>query len=207
MLLDPKTQGCNLSDSGVLKAIEFIDQMVSAQNNIINSYKIDVARILVDIANYRSRQDIWSNNFIWKCVEKISLLTWWNSFCSSTDLCIIANKILSVSATSVTTERSFSKFSNNHTKKKEPFNHINRFKNNFFVFAHYWRQTFDKNKKVICPDFEVELNKIDKNSRDLSKVTDKNSMSSCDSTSSNELKWIPSDSDSDFFNEFFKQKD
>lgn len=82
---------------------------------MLDSYKMDAAQILADIANYRTRQDIWSNDFIWKCVEKVSPLKWWNSFCSSTHLCVIANKILSVPATSAATERSFSTFSNIHT--------------------------------------------------------------------------------------------
>lgn len=38
-------------------------------------------------------------------------------------------------------------------------------------------------------------------------MSDENSMSSCDSTSSDEVEWIPSDSDNDFFSEYFKQKD
>lgn len=109
-LLDPITQGCNLSNLEVLKSIEFIDQMISAQNNLSDSYKMDAAQILADVANYRSLQDIWSNDFIWKCVEKVSPLTWWNSFCSSTHSCVIANKILSVPVTPAATERSFSTF-------------------------------------------------------------------------------------------------
>jgi len=74
-LLDPKTQGCNLSNLEVLKSIECINQMISAQNNLSDSYKMDADQILADIANYRNRQDIWSNDFIWKCVEKVTPLT------------------------------------------------------------------------------------------------------------------------------------
>lgn len=202
-LLDPKTQGCNLSNSEVLKSIEFIDQMISAQNNLSDSYKMDASQILADIANYRTRQDIWSNNFIWKCVEKVTPLTWWNSFCSSTNLCVIANKVLSVPATSAATERSFSTFSNIHTKKRNRLTTSNASKITFV--AHYWRQTAEKNKKVNYTEPEVEPNEIDENTVDLSKISDESSMSSNDSTSSNEVEW--KDSDDDFFDEYLKQKD
>jgi len=177
--------------------------MVSAQNNLSDSYKMDAAQILADIANYRTRQDIWSNDFIWKCVEKVSPLTWWNSFCSGTHLYVIANKILSVPATSAATERSFSTFSNIHTKKKNRSTTLNASKITFV--AHYWRQTVEKNKKVNYTEQEIEHNEIDVNTVDLSKIPDESSMSSNDSTSSIEVEW--KDSDDDFFDEYLKQRD
>lgn len=136
-------------------------------------------------------------------MEKVTPLTWWNSFCSSTNLCVIANKVLSVPATSAATERSFSTFSNIHTKKRNRLTTSNASKITFV--AHYWRQTAEKNKKVNYTEPEVEPNEIDENTVDLSKISDESSMSSNDSTSSNEVEW--KDSDDDFFDEYLKQKD
>jgi len=96
-------------------------------------------------------------------VEKVTPLTWWNIFCSSTHLCVIANKILlSVPATSAATERSFSTFSNIHTKKRNRLTSSNASKISFV--AHYWRKTVEKNKKVNYT--EPEVNEVESKDSD-----------------------------------------
>lgn len=75
------------------------------------------------------------------------------------------------------------------------------------IYCPLLETNFGKNKKVDCTDLEVESNQMDENIFDSSKMPNESSMSNSDSTSSNKLEWIPSDSDSDFFKEYFKQKD
>lgn len=105
-LLDPKTQGIELSQEEELEAMNFIHEMATALN-------VDV---IPELADYKAKEGFWRKPFIWKSIEEISALTWWKGICSSTKLSKVAVRILSAPCTSAATERSFSAQANIHTK-------------------------------------------------------------------------------------------
>lgn len=107
-LLDPNSQGNDLSSSDHLIAMQFIYDMGTNFN----------VNVMVDLANYRARENLWANSFVWDSVEKISPSTWWKSICAQTELSKIAIRILTAPCTSAATERSFSMQSFMHSKKR-----------------------------------------------------------------------------------------
>lgn len=111
-LLDPGSQGHLLSHAQQLEALEFIDQVASHMETV------DSANVLVDLANYRAKEESWSKAFLWKCVDKITPVTWWKGMCGCSDLSQVAIRILTAPITSAATERSFSTFSRIHTKRR-----------------------------------------------------------------------------------------
>lgn len=65
-LLNPATQGCFLSKEEHMIATEYIDATASVMNCV---HDIEVMQ---DLANYGTRENIFSKPFLWKAAEKIS---------------------------------------------------------------------------------------------------------------------------------------
>lgn len=107
-LLDPNSQGHDLTSSDYLIAMQFIYDMGTNFN----------VNVMVDLANYKAREDLWASSFVWSCIQEISPCTWWKSICVTTQLSRIAVRILTAPCTSAATERSFSTQSFIHSKKR-----------------------------------------------------------------------------------------
>jgi len=79
----------------------------------------ETQQIMIELAQYRSNEGLWSNNFIWSTeIKNLNPFTWWKGICGSSYLNKIAVVILSLPPSSAATERSFSTFSLIHTKKR-----------------------------------------------------------------------------------------
>lgn len=107
-LLDPKTQGIELSQDQEVEAMEFITDMAQTLD-------IDV---MLDLANYKAREGFWGKRFVWIGIEEINPVVWWKGVCGSTKLSKIAVRILTAPSTSAAVERSFSTHGNIHSNKR-----------------------------------------------------------------------------------------
>ncbi|XP_063222154.1 uncharacterized protein LOC134530835 [Bacillus rossius redtenbacheri] len=110
-LLDPSTQGHFLTKEEQVDGMEFI-------HSLCVNMKADVVNVMKDLANYRSKEDLWGKKFIWISVETMNPVTWWRGLCGTTALSKVAVRILTAPVTSTATERSFSTFSWIHSKKR-----------------------------------------------------------------------------------------
>lgn len=90
-LLDPRYMGTNLSADEVIDAIEFINKLSQIQPDT------KANKIIYDIAAYRTKQGIWGKKFVWDSLSdpELPAIIWWQSMCSSTELCKIAVNVLS----------------------------------------------------------------------------------------------------------------
>lgn len=107
-ILDPNNQGFHLEQCEQIDGLQFIHEMASDLN----------LQVMPELLHYRNKQDIWSKSFLWSCAPTTEPITWWKGFCSTTILSTVAVRILSAPVTSAETERSFSKFSFIHNKRR-----------------------------------------------------------------------------------------
>uniref|UniRef100_A0A2S2P7R5 DUF659 domain-containing protein n=1 Tax=Schizaphis graminum TaxID=13262 RepID=A0A2S2P7R5_SCHGA len=109
-LLDPNTQGKELSNQELVDGLEYICDLGSKMNENVS----------IELANYQSKDGIFSKKFIWDKdnMQDIKPLQFWKMLYNITPLSKIALKILSAPCTSAATERSFSTFSWIHNKKR-----------------------------------------------------------------------------------------
>lgn len=110
-ILNPADLGSSLTNEVMMNGIEFIFE--SAKQCGLNQ-----ETVMIQLTNYRSKLDIWSKEFVWAGVANVRPTAWWKAFYAHTELGIMAEKILTTPLTSAATERSFSTFSNIHTKKR-----------------------------------------------------------------------------------------
>ncbi|CAH1736275.1 unnamed protein product [Aphis gossypii] len=111
-LLDPMLKEKNLMPEEEMEGIECISNVARYTDNI------DEATVLAEFAQYKVKEGLWSKEFVWNTVNKVSATTWWNGLCSSSQLSKIATKILQLPPTSAACERTFSSYSNIHTVKR-----------------------------------------------------------------------------------------
>lgn len=107
-ILDPTSQGAELNENQELDAIEYICKV--GQNIGVN--------VMPNLASYRARVNYWSRRFLWENINDISAVNWWKGICASTALSKVAIQILTAPCTSAAVERSFSKHSSIHNKKR-----------------------------------------------------------------------------------------
>lgn len=107
-LLDPSTQGKKLSNQELIDGLEYICDLGSKMNENVS----------IELANYQSKDGIFSKKFIWDNIQDVNPLDFWKMLYNITPLSKIALKILSAPCTSAATERSFSTFSWIHNKRR-----------------------------------------------------------------------------------------
>ena len=81
---------------------------------------MDEGEVLVDLANYKSKEAAFSREFMWnkKALDKMAPKIWWTATAPKTELSSLAAKIVSLPPTSAAVERSFSAHSWIHSKKR-----------------------------------------------------------------------------------------
>lgn len=94
--------------------IDFIHWL--AENN--RNFHDITQNIFVELGQYMGKTDYFEQAYLWKMVDKIDSRTWWSGYCSKTSLKNIALAILTLPPSSAATERTFSKYSFLHTKKR-----------------------------------------------------------------------------------------
>lgn len=110
--LDPSLLGGSLTPEDLILAVECIATIASLMDDV------DEGEVLADYANFKVKEGLWGNQYIWLSVGKVSATTWWNGFCSSSPLSKVATRILNLPASSASCERTFSTFGNIHTAKR-----------------------------------------------------------------------------------------
>lgn len=112
-ILDPRHRGQHLTQINDIAGVEYIFNVATA------IMPEETQQIMIELAQYRSNEGLWSNNFVWSTeIKNLNPLTWWKGICGSSYLNKIAVAILSLPPSSAATERSFSTFSLIHTKKR-----------------------------------------------------------------------------------------
>lgn len=79
---------------------------------------VDDSKVLGELADFRSKENIFAKTFVWKSVQQTTPTSWWNGICSSTQLSRVAANILNLPPTSAAVERSFSRHSWIHSGKR-----------------------------------------------------------------------------------------
>ena len=111
-LLDPRYRGCHISDEEAVDAIELAYEVASQMPGI------NEKNVLGEIAEFRSKENLFSKSFIWQSVDQCSPISWWNGMCSHTQLSKVATGILNLPPTSASVERSFSHHSHIHSAER-----------------------------------------------------------------------------------------
>lgn len=133
-MLDPKVEGeerDTLLPSEVIEACETIYDVARNMEGISEDI------VLKELSSFRAKEDLWSKPFLWKSSNIIEPNTWWKTFFYNTELGKVAVRILTIPATSASVERSFSTFSNVHTKKRHRLNATRAGK--LCYIAHNWK--------------------------------------------------------------------
>ena len=79
---------------------------------------VDGNHIIAELADYRSKSNLFSKQFVWSAVQKTSPSSWWNGICSSTHISHVASNILQLPPTSASVERSFSRHALVHSTRR-----------------------------------------------------------------------------------------
>lgn len=115
-MLDPRYIGRYLTREEKIEATQFILFLGK-------HLKIEESDILSDFANYRTQSGLWSNNFVWDCLNvkpentRMEPLAWWNEVCSSSSLATVASAIMQCPPSSVS-QGKFSSCGLTEVKKK-----------------------------------------------------------------------------------------
>jgi hypothetical protein len=109
-LLDPQFIGRNLEADGMSIISDFIVQYYPNKAEIIYT----------QILQYKSQTGLFQNQLAWKTVNTVDPITWWrgNFGSSSSELCKMACRILTIPTSSAASERNWSAFSYIHDKKR-----------------------------------------------------------------------------------------
>lgn len=111
-ILDPHYQGHSLSPEEHVDGLEFINKIAEHIKDV------EDREVITDFAKYKAKDGLWAKDFVWKCAQELDPTTWWKGMCSTSALSKVACAILSMATTSAATERSFSTYSQIHTKKR-----------------------------------------------------------------------------------------
>ncbi|XP_028566721.2 zinc finger BED domain-containing protein 4-like [Podarcis muralis] len=111
-LLDPQHCGQHLSESDIATALDIIMELAK---NIPN---INERAVMADIAEYRAKEKLWSQDIVWRASEAVSPLTWWKGYCNTRQLSRIAVRIFSIPPTATSCERKWRTFDAIKTKKR-----------------------------------------------------------------------------------------
>ncbi|CAG5055508.1 unnamed protein product [Parnassius apollo] len=98
-MLDPTTQGLELTQEEELQGMEFIYNL---------SHHLSLFNVMADLACYKAKENFWARPFLWSSLDSIEPIIWWKGICGSTELSKVAIRILSAPCTSAATERFFS---------------------------------------------------------------------------------------------------
>lgn len=112
-LMDPQNCGSTLSQNETIDAMEFVF-------NTAIGMKLKKPVILSELANFKSKEDIWNKNkdFIWSAASDMCPLQWWKTLFSQTSLSKVATRILSAPISSAATERTNSTYGWIHSNKR-----------------------------------------------------------------------------------------
>lgn len=81
--------------------------------------------VMADLANYNSKQELFSKQFLWSGVANSTPSTWWLGLCSTKQISKVASRILNLPATSAAVERTFSTYAHVHSQKRNKLSNEN----------------------------------------------------------------------------------
>ncbi|KAG7166437.1 hypothetical protein Hamer_G005538, partial [Homarus americanus] len=97
-LLDPRYRGSHISGEESIDAMEVIHNIATTNPHV------DESKVLGELADCRSKENVFVKSFTWKSVKQTSPTSWWNGICCSTQLSRIASDILNLPPTSAAVE-------------------------------------------------------------------------------------------------------
>lgn len=114
-ILDPKSNGRHISKEQQIEG----NQMIHNRVQYLYGTETDAAtEVMTDLANYRDRNGVYAQDYVIKSMETLDARIWWRGNFFGSKLSSIASDILSMPCTSAATERSFSRYGNVHTVKR-----------------------------------------------------------------------------------------
>jgi hypothetical protein len=133
------------------------DGMSIISDFIVKYYPNKAEIIYTQILQYKSQTGLFQNQLAWKTVNTVDPITWWrgNFGSSSSELCKLACRILTIPTSSAASERNWSAFSYIHDKKRN-------------------RLTSDKVFKLvyIYSNYKLKLSQIEKNNTNFNENED-----------------------------------
>lgn len=156
-LLNPNYFGAELSAQQHVEALKFIDCLISTHPLFAEHQAI----ISLELTNYLGKHELWSMEFVWQTGKIANPVTWWRGICSKMKLKDLAIAILELPASSAATERSFSRYSFLHNKRR-----------NKLTTERAGKLTFvSTNKTLLAPTFLAGETPIASSSRDDEQLT------------------------------------
>ena len=115
--LDPSEHGMLLCDEEKVAAIEFICGLAETffSSELLT---VDSSKVHQDCVLYLAKGGFYVMPFLWKNIENISSVSLWNGYCSNQKMSKIASRLLKLPSTTAAVERSFSRYSNIYTAKR-----------------------------------------------------------------------------------------
>lgn len=98
----------------VFLGIDFISTL-AAEHEMFKQHEVEIT---IDLARYIGKTENFERNYLWKTVDKINPITWWQGYCSKSALKDLAVAILTLPPSSAATERTFSRYSFIHSKRR-----------------------------------------------------------------------------------------
>lgn len=114
-ILDPQYDGVHLTRAQKGLGMQVIHDRA---NYLYGEDSDATTEIMTDLANYNMKEESYGEPFVQKTIKTLPATTWWKTNNSHPKLCSIAVGILGMPATSAATERSFSRYGNVHTIKR-----------------------------------------------------------------------------------------
>ncbi|KAL4153898.1 hypothetical protein QTP88_001731 [Uroleucon formosanum] len=119
-LVDLNYQGKNLKDGCDVEGILFLKKVAKV---LLKDNEYD--KIMIEVTEFCAHESFWAKDVVWCNCSEMDARTWWNGICSNTKLSTVASAILSLPASSVATERSFSVYFHIHNKKRNRLTNTN----------------------------------------------------------------------------------
>ncbi|XP_050304694.1 uncharacterized protein LOC126742160 [Anthonomus grandis grandis] len=113
-ILNLKYQGIHLSPEEHSDGIQFTNTLAATNEN----FRLQESAIAVELAQYIAHTKTFAKPYLWGIVGKIDPVMWWQGYCSKTAIKDLAVSILTLPPSSAATERTFSRYSLVHTKRR-----------------------------------------------------------------------------------------
>jgi hypothetical protein len=151
VILDPKNQGTSLNS----------EEHLDGCSAILDIAECDAQTILIELSDYKCRNGLFEKEFVWQTAQSIEPIAWWQSLYPNCLLGKVALKILTVPATSASVERSFSTFSNIHTKKRNRLQTERCMK--ICYISHNWKLLHQKESQRRTADTYMNQSNVSEN--------------------------------------------
>lgn len=166
-VLDPKCNGKHITVQEQVEA----NQMIHKRSEYLYGGQTQITcQIFNDLADYRDKNGIFGQEYVLNTINSLDARTWWRVHFYNSKLSIIASQILSQPPSSAATERSFSKYGNVHTVKRNRLEKVRAGKLTYVSYSLNLAKRKKPRKQTRCkfstPEMYNENHNTDGNSSD-----------------------------------------